>query len=801
MADRAVAAEPILVVRKTRPVNAAGKRKPSPSGSTSDLAERGGEQAAARSAMEGERLPSPQEKATGSIGHADPDVKATRFRIRVPADADVRTRKPAVTRTKGIRKVLSVIGLIIKARRGRYKLVPKRVSVTRGGRTYQTTVWVNPEQKPEKQDLQFDLFDQPPAEPKPVKPAVPVPKTPAVEQPPRQTRPEARPAVPREKKLFYSDVGEKIGGAKKDTWAERVRTENLAEIEKDAAMAYQHVTKHTIFGKVEPDTYRELGYTSQATQLIKGLYDVLPVRPPDSPEAREAFVTYLEGLHTAIQNGRSVMDVVDSVSEYLGRLRSGSPIHERTETKRGRRRYLRQNRHGLEELTGLVGTRADKALQQILVTYIKAGREGAEETFPRIALMNRMYGHRTTTEPLNLAEQEKANRDDWSWTESKKKGSKKERWTREVDERVRRVGGREIDVTDPEQYLKRFGVRGLEYGNYVAGDRESGRYHTVRCAEALSDLADVLGIEDRQIAFNGRLALAFGARGSGTASAHYEPYKKVINLTKFRGGGSFAHEWFHFIDNVGYETSTGGTDREKIKSRSAYLSHATGTYAVDREIRTAIGGVLKAMESRQASVTWQAPGGQVRGEHGGWISRYFEHRPTLEQWLGKYWAAEPGKGIASLARDLRNSTVQGQRIGDSSEYPQILGAFFEEAVSRGFCKKDQIPETLTYREESEFMRTAKEMGGYWHRSHEMMARCFEAYVEDKLEEQGRKSSYLVSGTRAEYKGMVYPQGETRKQVNEAMDGLMALIKSKSLLEKALAWIEPRLVVHRAAAGW
>jgi hypothetical protein len=48
------------------------------------------------------------------------------------------------------------------------------------------------------------------------------------------------------------------------------------------------------------------------------------------------------------------------------------------------------------------------------------------------------------------------------------------------------------------------------------------------------------------------LAIAFGSRGKGAALAHYEPSRKVINLTKLRGAGCLAHELGHAIDNYLY---------------------------------------------------------------------------------------------------------------------------------------------------------------------------------------------------------------------------------------------------------
>ena len=56
-------------------------------------------------------------------------------------------------------------------------------------------------------------------------------------------------------------------------------------------------------------------------------------------------------------------------------------------------------------------------------------------------------------------------------------------------------------------------------------------------------------ISEKDISYQGTLSIAFGARGSGNAAAHYEPLRKVINLTKMHGAGSLAHEWWHGLDD------------------------------------------------------------------------------------------------------------------------------------------------------------------------------------------------------------------------------------------------------------
>lgn len=105
------------------------------------------------------------------------------------------------------------------------------------------------------------------------------------------------------------------------------------------------------------------------------------------------------------------------------------------------------------------------------------------------------------------------------------------------------------DVT-PEQFNDAFGFRGVQFGNYVEGKRRQADLN--QAYDALHDLAGVIGVPARALSLDGKLGLAFGARGNGgknPASAHYEPRKVVINLTKNAGAGALAHEWWHSLDN------------------------------------------------------------------------------------------------------------------------------------------------------------------------------------------------------------------------------------------------------------
>ena len=98
-----------------------------------------------------------------------------------------------------------------------------------------------------------------------------------------------------------------------------------------------------------------------------------------------------------------------------------------------------------------------------------------------------------------------------------------------------------------QEFMEAFGFRGVEFGNWT--NQEDRQKSINNAYDALMDLAEVLGVSPRALSLNGKLGMAFGARGTGKFNAHYEPDKVVINLTKTKGAGSLAHEWFHALDH------------------------------------------------------------------------------------------------------------------------------------------------------------------------------------------------------------------------------------------------------------
>lgn len=135
---------------------------------------------------------------------------------------------------------------------------------------------------------------------------------------------------------------------------------------------------------------------------------------------------------------------------------------------------------------------------------------------------------------------------------------------------ARKVSGKQQKLTQSKQkevdlqaILKTYNLKGFEFGNWLNNEE---RYdHVLACQSALLDLAAIIG--SKNIGMDTLIGIAFGARGTSNAAAHYEPRLNMINLTKKTGAGCLAHEYGHAIDyNFGryidqhkvYDALTGG---------------------------------------------------------------------------------------------------------------------------------------------------------------------------------------------------------------------------------------------------
>ena len=160
-------------------------------------------------------------------------------------------------------------------------------------------------------------------------------------------------------------------------------------------------------------------------------------------------------------------------------------------------------------------------------------------------------GFATRKEAAEWIERNRAEID--AWDASRKEARRNFRYFTPGNVREGRDWRSGKDVSERE-VGETFGFRGVQFGNWT---NQRDRQQAVNEAyDALMELADVLGVSPKAIGLGGELGLAFGARGSGNANAHYERDNVVINLTKTRGAGSLAHEWWHALDN--YYSRRGG---------------------------------------------------------------------------------------------------------------------------------------------------------------------------------------------------------------------------------------------------
>lgn len=117
---------------------------------------------------------------------------------------------------------------------------------------------------------------------------------------------------------------------------------------------------------------------------------------------------------------------------------------------------------------------------------------------------------------------------------------------------------------DPIFIKEYYDLKSIAFGNWVS--QEDRWNYIAALGIGLYDLNQVLGFRPQQISLSGHLSVAFGARGRGSAVAHFELQGFVINITRYSrkdkknksdyltssaGMGAFAHEYAHALDYYG----------------------------------------------------------------------------------------------------------------------------------------------------------------------------------------------------------------------------------------------------------
>lgn len=615
------------------------------------------------------------------------------------------------------------------------------------------------------------------------------------------------------------DFGEHIGGARKELWsAGGINLEDLLDMN-DAEKA-KFVKKDNIWKKPGYEQMVEAGVPKVVAYAIKEVRNAIPAKPyvsyfeQDDPEKvkyrMECYVKFVTMI-------RDTMSGVSSEEEFMEKQQV---VYNQIVDPERSTRYSISSK---TEYTGLFQTKLLRAIRcnhQTFCNYIhymemeqfavkKEDKVPAgwkiEKYSPdgfysrsRVGCIRDTYivskGYSVIEKNIPTYEEALCKCQEYAKQLRAKKPRKASATPKQL-KRVERTGlpdvrnGRDIVGED---FLKDFGIRGGEFGNWMS---EKDAQASLNMAyEAFCDFADVLGIPLSSVSFCGRLAIAFGARGQGSAVAHYEPLREVINITKMKGAGSLGHEMFHALDDIVAKKlglkkmMTESFEKEKIPESvrnviSAMQYRKATKEEIEAEKAKKIGNTEKLLQKCIDSV-FPADGltdAQVK-KRAELVRNIFADKEEHLISIG---------GTATAAIEALSSykkEVTGRVINKESRKDLFWTWYrYERAVTASYNDMQMLSE---YHKESKKMDdcTAKDKFGYWSSTVEMFARAGACYLTDMLKAKGAKSDYL-SGHSESCVGMdknlnpVYamPRGEERKAINAAIHDMIEDLKAKELI--------------------
>ncbi len=375
-----------------------------------------------------------------------------------------------------------------------------------------------------------------------------------------------------------------------------------------------------------------------------------------------------------------------------------------------------------------------------------------------------------------------------------------------------------------EDILKNFGFKGGEFGNWVT---QSERQQFLNYAQdAFTDLAAALDVTPDSLGQQGAMSIAFGARGKGLtgAVAHFEPAKKVINMTRLKGAGSLAHEFGHSIDN--YISRVGGYDEDGMATTN--LRNPKLSENMQKAVREVVDAMRYNVSTNQEEVDKKnAIYEKARKENLEYNLRYIDKvfngdAHNYRRIKGKYEEI-PIKVTAKQKTDyqkIRNTLMEGGLKGDidykmtdtrslkaekiypepintlQKMYKEVVGRKIDDDTVYSIYRNGKPTRQVTeVKSESAYSKSALELdretgrsAAYFSRIDEMWARAFESYISDKLKAKGIKDTYLVHSVNNNEYALFnpFPAGEERKNINKAFDNLIQIMKDEGYFTESEA---------------
>lgn len=393
---------------------------------------------------------------------------------------------------------------------------------------------------------------------------------------------------------------------------------------------------------------------------------------------------------------------------------------------------------------------------------------------------------------------------------------------------VKRVGPeRRKGKISEKDFERDFNFSGGVFGNWETN--KDGVTSINHAYDALHDLADVLGMSPRDMSLNGRLAIGFGSHGTGglnSAKAHYDPEHEFINLTKMKGAGSLAHEWFHALDHQ-IARMVHGEKSDKLLT-SSMVRHASDEKT--QELVDAWRGLVDVMTKKDGVVAGSTDVElnrkkvKMRSES---MSRMLDRlNDTVNNRAKKPLTGEEKSEWDSLLSRVKDGDI-GERVSrlrsDTGANIARLNELFKKATGRSFDFDNQdsnnmgrdiywtayhlneAKKSLSKAESgsgvqgkipTSFLASAVDLDNsrasdYYQLPHELAARAFSSYIEDKLAERKMRSDYLSAKSSNEHysfheiygkNGLTtmkpFPEGDERKAINAAFDRLFDVVNRR-----------------------
>ena len=393
-------------------------------------------------------------------------------------------------------------------------------------------------------------------------------------------------------------------------------------------------------------------------------------------------------------------------------------------------------------------------------------------------------------------------------------------------QKVERENTKNINATKAtgEDILKNFGFKGGEFGNWVT---QAERQQFLNYAQdAFTDLAAALNITPDSLGQQEAMSIAFGARGHGLtgAVAHFEPAKKVINMTRLKVAGSLAHEYGHSIDN--YISRIGGYSQDGMATTNGRNPKLSDN--MQKAVKEVTDAMRYNVSTNQEEIDKKnAIYEKARKENLEYNLRYLDkvfngEAHNYRRIKGKYEEV-PIKVTAKQKSDyqkIRNTLMEGGLKGDidykmtdtrslkaEKIYPEpinTLQKMYKEVVGRKidddtvysiFRNGKPTRQITEVKSESGYSKSALELdretgrtAAYFSRIDEMWARAFESYISDKLKAKGIKDTYLVHSVNNNEYALFnpFPAGEERKNINKAFDNLIQTMKDEGYFTESEA---------------